>query len=94
MKYALTKPSSLKKKYYALPIMRRKPKKSEIKFVLNLSDFTIKNAFLHKNLNPFYPKELLWGKNQRYTFEVRNFIPNYYAMNCKKQVASSRRFII
>lgn len=51
-----------KKKYYAIPIMRRKPKKSEIKFVLNLYDFTIKNDFLHINLNPLYQKELLWGK--------------------------------
>lgn len=74
--------------------MRRKPKKSEINFVLNLYDLTIKNAFLHKNLNPLYQKELLWGENQHYTFEVRNFIPNYCAMNCKEQVASSRRFII
>lgn len=74
--------------------MRRKPEKSEIKFVLDLRDFTIKNAFLHKNLNVLYQKELLWGKNQHHTFEVRNCIPNYYAMNCKRQAASSRRFII
>lgn len=90
MKYALTQLSSfIKKKNSATPLIKRKPEKFEIKFVLNLIWLYNKEWFSTYKLEFTILKEVIVKGKTNITLEVSIFILNYYAINCKKPVAHS-----
>lgn len=82
------------RKHYATPMIRRKPGKFEIKFVLNLIWLYHKEWFSAYKVEFTLSKGIIMRRKTSIIFEVRTFILNYYAINCKEPVASSRKFII